>query len=102
MYIILLFFAAALGREITFPAHVGVAAHQELLGHNLDGVDIVSGARFRGLTTFANLDYVECFVESGKAHEGRFDIALLGAPFDTVSMCFRWPSPITFPTKSTR
>ena len=86
MYMFALFLAAVLGREITFPPRFGIAPHQELLAHNLDDVDIVSGARFRGLTTFANLDYIECFAESGKVHEESFDIALLGAPFDTVSM----------------
>ena len=100
MYLFALFLASVLGREITFPPRVGIAAHQELLGHDLGDVDIVSGARFRGLTTFANLNYVECFTESGKAHEDKFDIAILGAPFDTVSTCFRSLSQTPFLNKS--
>ena len=96
MHIFALLLATVLGREITFPPRVGIAPHQELLGHDLDDVDIVSEARFRGLTTFANLDYVECFAESGKAYEERFDIAFLGAPFDTVSMRLRSLSRVPF------
>lgn len=41
-----------------------------------------------GLTTFANLPYVFCL--SGRANEDveKFDVAFLGAGFDTVSFSF--------------
>lgn len=46
-------------------------------GH--ESIDI-TGAKFAGLTTFANLPYVHCLDESGSE---KYDIAVLGAPFDT-------------------
>ncbi len=72
--------------EITFPPVAAVAA-QERLGrashiHDTDDVDIVTGSQFSGLTTFANLPYVNCFNEEDV--EASYDIAFLGAPFDTV------------------
>lgn len=74
----------------------------------LDDEDI-SQAKFAGLTTFANLPYVHCLAagddegeeeeeEDGKKNKKekrrkrksvgveKFDIAILGAPFDTVSI----------------
>jgi hypothetical protein len=47
-----------------------------------DDIDIVTGSRFHGLKTFANLPYVFCFSE--KEDVEKYDIAILGAPFDTV------------------
>lgn len=74
----------------------------------LDDEDI-SQTKFAGLTTFANLPYVHCLAadEDDEEEEGeddekknkkekrkkkksggveKFDIAILGAPFDTVSL----------------
>lgn len=69
----------------------------------LDDEDI-SQTKFAGLTTFANLPYVHCLAadddeEEGEEEDGKkkkkrkksvgvekFDIAILGAPFDTVSI----------------
>ncbi|KAH7027606.1 arginase [Microdochium trichocladiopsis] len=52
--------------------------------HNfaIDDVDIVSGSQFRGLQTYANLPYVNCFADE-EADHGSYDIAVFGAPFDT-------------------
>ncbi|KUI70296.1 hypothetical protein VM1G_06067 [Cytospora mali] len=54
-----------------------------------DDVDIVTGSQFRGLKTFANLPYVNCFAdekeEEEEAQDQRYDIAILGAPFDTAT-----------------
>ncbi|KAK1149080.1 hypothetical protein N8T08_007758 [Aspergillus melleus] len=52
------------------------------MGHH-DTVDITSGSQFSGLTTFARIPYINCFLdeESGKQP---YDIAILGAPFDTA------------------
>ncbi|KAI1136081.1 arginase [Hypoxylon sp. FL0543] len=48
----------------------------------IDDVDIMTGSQFNGLTTYANLPYLNCL--SDKEAEGnRYDIAILGAPFDT-------------------
>ncbi|KAB8227484.1 agmatinase [Aspergillus alliaceus] len=75
-------FTSAIAREIVFPP---VAAIQEFgqvpLGKDY-GVDIVTGSQFSGLTTFANLPYVNCLVDD-QAESTPYDIAVLGAPFDT-------------------
>ncbi|PLB43360.1 arginase family protein [Aspergillus steynii IBT 23096] len=69
-------------REIVFPPVAAVhPAGQFPLGHH-DPVDITSGSQFSGLTTFAHLPYVNCFVDE-EANTQRYDIAFLGAPFDT-------------------
>lgn len=49
-----------------------------------DFIDISTDSEFFGLTTFANLPYVNCF-KPDKTEEAKYDIAILGAPFDTVS-----------------
>lgn len=48
-----------------------------------DTIDIVSDSQFSGLMTFANVPYVNCFVDS-EATKQPYDIAFMGAPFDTV------------------
>jgi len=82
-------------RDITFPPSSGYVPshhHQQnplagngdeamLLGGKEPGLLVPSGA-FAGLTTFANLPYVNCLAE-GEVE--RYDVAFLGAPFDTVS-----------------
>lgn len=47
-----------------------------------DFIDITTGSQFNGLGTFANLPYVNC-LDTNQSEEGRYDIAILGAPFDT-------------------
>jgi hypothetical protein len=70
-------------REIVFPSTIGIS-DQILLNSN--GVDVMTGSAFAGLTTYANLPYVHCL--AGEVEEvERYDIAILGAPFDTVSCC---------------
>lgn len=65
-------------REIAFaPA----SPSQFSINHVLDQEDVI-GNRFHGLTTFANLPYEECFSDS--IYWGRYDIAIIGAQFDTV------------------
>lgn len=49
---------------------------------NKDDIDIVTGSQFNGLRTFANLPYVNCFSDA-EAKGKRYDIAIMGAPFDT-------------------
>ena len=39
---------------------------------------------FVGLSTFANLPYVHCLKDASSDDVEKFDIAVLGAPFDTV------------------
>lgn len=49
-----------------------------------DFIDVTTGSQFFGLGTFANLPYVNC-LSPNEDGEGRYDIAIMGAPFDTVS-----------------
>ena len=80
----------AQAREIVFPpvAAIHNPSFQRPLAHE-DTIDIVTGSQFSGLTTFANLPYVNCFVDDDSTLNS-YDIAFLGAPFDTVSH----PSPL--------
>lgn len=75
----------AAARDIVFPPVAGFDAYQTPLGSG-DDVDIISGSAFSGLTTFANLPYISCF--NDKSETEKYDIAVLGAPFDTVSTAF--------------
>lgn len=52
-------------------------------GHGGDNIDIITGSQFYGLTTFAHVPYANCFIDS-EAEKVSYDIAFLGAPFDTV------------------
>ncbi|KAL4991917.1 arginase family-domain-containing protein [Aspergillus falconensis] len=72
----------ALAREITFPRTTAIQSDQFILGQHEENIDIVSGSQFSGLTTFAHIPYVNCFVDS-EAESTPYDIAILGAPFDT-------------------
>ncbi|KAH6657376.1 arginase [Truncatella angustata] len=45
-------------------------------------VDIISGSQFSGLKTYANLPYLNCLSDE-EANDKPYDIAVLGAPFDT-------------------
>ncbi|KAL4764673.1 agmatinase [Aspergillus foveolatus] len=72
----------ALAREITFPPIAAIQSDQFILGQLEKNIDIVSGSQFSGLTTFAHIPYVNCFIDS-EAESTSYDIAILGAPFDT-------------------
>ncbi|CAD0094349.1 unnamed protein product [Aureobasidium mustum] len=75
---VLLLASTAAGRDITFPPVAGYQSPMiQVSGH--ESIDI-TGAKFAGLTTFANLPYVHCLDQSGSE---KYDIAILGAPFDT-------------------
>lgn len=76
-------------REINFPpvAAAGFRGQHALSAD--DDIDISTGSAFAGLTTYANLPYVHCLEDEGaKAEKEKFDIAILGAPFDTVGFTF--------------
>ena len=74
-----------LAREVTFPPVSGFARDNyqiPLDGSIQSDIDISIGSAFSGLTTFANLPYVNCL--SSDEDVEKYDIAFLGAPFDTV------------------
>ena len=53
-----------------------------------DPLNLAKASAFMGLMTYANIPYVHCLADeaSGEEYKGeKYDIAVLGAPFDTVS-----------------
>ena len=80
---------SALARDIVFPPlipQVNPYHDQHPLyafSNGLEDIDIVGRDDFPGLTTFGHLPYVKCFAEDGNTP--KYDIAYMGAPFDTVS-----------------
>lgn len=72
---------STIARDITFPLLSGIERLQQPMTDD-DGVDIITGSDFSGLMTFANLPYANCF---GASDMDAYDIAIIGAPFDTVS-----------------
>jgi hypothetical protein len=85
--LLLLVSAVAVAREIVFPPVSGYTTDQAILGGYND--PDISQPKFAGLMTYANLPYVHCLAADREEVE-RFDIAILGAPFDTVSCSFLW------------
>lgn len=77
-----LFQAVTDARDIVFPPVSGFSSEQEILG-GYNEPDITQ-SKFAGLTTYANVPYVHCLAPKGEEVEP-YDIAILGAPFDTVS-----------------
>lgn len=75
--------AAISGREIVLPPVSPYLTEQTILGGNYN--QDISYSKFAGLTTYANLPYVHCLAPEGDEVE-KFDIAILGAPFDTVCL----------------
>jgi len=55
------------------------------VGGGDEEIDIVTGSQFHGLKTFANLPYLNCFLDDEAKNE-KYDIAIVGAPFDTVRL----------------
>lgn len=83
-----------LSREITFPSLAAAVVHpngQSFQKPFMVGDDDIAGevgGAGTGLTTYANLPYVNCMSsENGNVDVDveKYDIAVLGAPFDTVS-----------------
>ena len=72
-------------REIVFPALM-----PQVSFNNPSVVDFSSWtslpAAVAGLTTFANIPHVFCLKDAPNEEVEPFDIAFLGAPFDTVGL----------------
>ncbi|OTB04410.1 hypothetical protein M426DRAFT_320775 [Hypoxylon sp. CI-4A] len=65
-----------------FPPKPAFVPGQKIFPGINDDVDIVTGSQFRGLATYANLPYLNCLSDA-EAEGHKYDIAILGAPFDT-------------------
>lgn len=80
---ILAIFSSTQAREITFPPIAAVqgrgGTYQSPITQEKDV--LLELERYAGLTTFANLPWVHCL--SPDTEVGKYDIAFLGAPFDT-------------------
>lgn len=78
--------AASHRGEHSHGAHEMPHLHQKYIAD--DFIDVVTDSEFFGLNTFANLPYVNC-LKAEETEEAKYDIAILGAPFDTVCQaCF--------------
>jgi agmatinase len=70
-------------REIVFPPVSPIQPNgQYLLSTDKDALADIS--KYAGLSTYANLPFVHCLSESKEIDE-KYDIAILGAPFDTAT-----------------
>lgn len=72
-----------LAREITFPPVAGIQNILGSVGIEEDSSSLDISMMLSGIQTFANLPYVHCLANEGEDVE-KYDIAILGAPFDTV------------------
>ena len=86
MRLLLLLPVQILGRDIVFPAidplHVNTIGHDRA-PTSPDSDQFLEFQKYAGLTTFANLPWVHCL--SSEEHVDKYDIAFLGAPFDTAT-----------------
>ncbi|KAK5094480.1 hypothetical protein LTR70_004084 [Exophiala xenobiotica] len=68
-------------REVAFPPVAGFQVHTQLQEILTSGTQNDESVKYAGLQTFANLPWVHCL--SADRDIERYDIAFLGAPFDT-------------------
>lgn len=80
LVVLLSVYTQVLGRDIVFPPLAVSREPQAVLAHAAGDVT-QEWSRYRGLTTFANLPWIHCLAE--KEDVSKYDIAFLGAPFDT-------------------
>lgn len=84
------FAALICAREVVFPPVAGIAdpvpgqAPLRLDNEAEDEVDLSTDAT-GGLTSFGHLPYVPCFADKPDQEIDKYDIAVLGAPFDTAT-----------------
>ncbi|MCJ1273598.1 hypothetical protein MMC21_001391 [Puttea exsequens] len=72
-------------QRFSFPSVACLYIGQRLLELDNADIDISTGSRFHGLSTFANLPYANCYSDDwDMGRNGAYDIAIIGAPFDTA------------------
>ncbi|KAI1353415.1 arginase [Xylaria sp. FL0043] len=71
--------------QFQFPRAPAYSTAQRPLGGLAgdDDVDIIYGSQLNGLNTYARVPYVNCYLDE-EADGVKYDIAILGAPFDTA------------------
>lgn len=78
-----------LARQITFPPlvpQIPLSQHGAAYNPSIKTPGLgYQTSEFRGLTTFGNLPYVWALKDAENDEVEKFDIAFMGAPFDTVS-----------------
>lgn len=88
--LLFLLVAASQARDIVFPPVAAIQAKTDQLPLRLNtdaddaDVDLTTDA-MGGLTSFARLPYVPCFGPQADDETDGYDIAVLGAPFDTAT-----------------
>ena len=72
-------------RQITFPPIAAVQGHGQTYQSPITPEKdvLLELEKYAGLTTFANLPWVHCLSPDADAEDVKYDIAFLGAPFDT-------------------
>ncbi len=72
-----------IAREITFPPVAAVQLPLAGMAAGDESPNLDISMMMSGIQTYANLPYVHCLANDGEDVEP-YDIAMLGAPFDTV------------------
>lgn len=85
---VVLFVGSGLCRDIVFPPVLGIDRYNNgqariQLNNDEGDVPLITDA-MGGLTSFAHLPYSACFSPKADAEIESYDIAVIGAPFDTV------------------
>jgi len=87
LFLLLCSSSVVVAREIVFPPLAPLQANnghaQYRSSFNNEKQSLVDLDKFAGLTTFSNLPWVHCLSE--EADVEKYDIAFLGAPFDTAT-----------------
>ncbi|KAF7507110.1 hypothetical protein GJ744_010923 [Endocarpon pusillum] len=76
------FCTISVAREITFPPVAAIPSNGQSILSTADDL-LVEALKFSGLSTFANVPFVHCL--SNDQDVEKYDIAILGAPFDTAT-----------------
>ncbi len=76
------FYTLSVAREVSFPPVAAIPANDQSILSTTDDI-LVEALKYSGLSTFANLPYVHCLSKDKDIE--KYDIAILGAPFDTAT-----------------
>jgi hypothetical protein len=80
------FLSGTLARDIVFPASIPQVPFFTSFANDPGSAWTNVPGAVAGLTTFANSPHVFCLADAENEAVEKFDIAFLGAPFDTVRL----------------